>query len=153
MGYNDRHSKWCLAHSNAVSCLLCISSLFDRTYAVRIQMGCLLPMTAYSAGGSMVLFCLFPPCRRRIGPFVQTTVWFGTDRVNPVFDTSYAVLHPADEIRLRQGGTDHPYFGKIVLGEHNFSKKERNVPCCRRRIGPLPCANAQFADPPRKSCQ
>jgi len=22
-----------------------------------------------------------PPCRRRIGPFVQTTTWFGTDRV------------------------------------------------------------------------
>jgi hypothetical protein len=25
-----------------------------------------------------------PPCRRRIGPFIQVNTWFGTDRVTPV---------------------------------------------------------------------
>jgi hypothetical protein len=30
-------------------------------------------------------------------------------------------------------------------------KKIKRVLCCRRRSGQLPCANAQFADPPRNS--
>jgi len=33
-----------------------------------------------------------------------------------------------------------------------FCEQEKSVPCCRRRVGPLPGANAQFADLPRNSC-
>jgi hypothetical protein len=57
---------------------------------------------------------------------------------------------PGRTCRLRQGGTGHPYLAEML---HNISaKKIHHVPCCRRRIGPLPCPNAQFADPPRNSC-
>ena len=88
--------------SNRVTCVN------NTTYAVRIQMGRLLPMMVYFACGSVVRFVFFrkiwhnvpgfpekefsiPPCRRRIVPVVQADVWFGTDRVTPVNNTTYAV--------------------------------------------------------------
>jgi hypothetical protein len=33
------------------------------------------------ASGSMVLFLLFVPCRRRSGLFIQVNTWLETDRV------------------------------------------------------------------------
>jgi hypothetical protein len=58
-------------------------------------------MSLYFACGSVVRFYLchkkmhvvhffvtkrwsLPPCRRRIGPFIQANTWFGTNRVTPV---------------------------------------------------------------------
>jgi hypothetical protein len=58
-------------------------------------------MEAGFAYGSMVLYISFgknvalyatffpkrwnlPPCRRRIGPFIQVNTWFGSDRVTRV---------------------------------------------------------------------
>jgi len=65
-------------------------------------------MMVYFACGSVVRFvffrkiwhvvptfpekeCSIPPCRRRIVPVVQADAWFGTDRVTPVNNTTYAV--------------------------------------------------------------
>ncbi len=62
--------------------------LFDRRHTVDQQTGRLRRLTA---GGRMGRFCLvleqacpLPPCRRRIGPYVQSDAWFGIDRVTPV---------------------------------------------------------------------
>jgi len=85
----------------------------NRSYAVRVQTDRLFSITAYFACGSMVRFCLFPehlalrakcsgkecsipPCRRRIGPFVQADAWFGTDCVTPVNKILTIAPHPLD---------------------------------------------------------
>ena len=52
-----------------------VTRVIYRTYAVDVQTDRLLSIMAYFACGSMVRFCLFPPCRRRIGPVVQADAW------------------------------------------------------------------------------
>ncbi len=39
-----------------------------------------------------------PPCRRRVGPFIQAYAGVETDRVSPIIDTSYAVIVPEEHV-------------------------------------------------------
>ncbi len=78
-----------------------------------------------------------PCCRRRIG---RSDLTPGRNRLPPRNSCQSQELRghePERKFRLRQGGTDHPFWKKSGSERHFFSKKIENVPCCRRR-GRLP---------------
>jgi hypothetical protein len=81
-----------------------------------------------------------PCCRRRIGLPPGQTSGLHAHRVNPVNDTSYAVVDLAGA--CRDNRPDSPpagwngtfFFIKMLHCVQRFYEKEIKVPCCRRRF-------------------
>ncbi len=92
-----------------------------------------------------------PPCRRRIGPWVQAHAWFGTDRVSPVSNTSYAVTNLKGNFASGRAEQTRSFSRNSGSKSQNFVKKIDHVPCCRRRFcrspGETPGLNTHRVSP------
>gem|GEM_PF-3234779 len=94
----------------------------------------------------------FPPCRRRVGPFIQAHAGFGTDRVTPVNNTSYAVVDPTGSSALPEA-EEPVLFTKHLHIMQMFCEQDRS----RTMLPPAKTAivgvHIRFERPPRNSCK
>ncbi len=78
-----------------------------------------------------------PCCRRRNTPLSSANGPFERAPRKSCHIQELRGAPPEDILRLRSGGTDHPYFTNMWLCEPHVREKEKTVPCCRRRRLPL----------------